>query len=38
MTPIGLVAFPWENEGRHGIAFNADSIQPENAIPVKQAS
>jgi hypothetical protein len=24
----GLVAIPWENDGRHGIAYRADSIRP----------
>jgi hypothetical protein len=26
-----LVATPWENEGRHGIAFRAAEIRPLNA-------
>jgi hypothetical protein len=26
---VGLIAIPWENEGRHGIAYRADSISHE---------
>ncbi|MFG1811228.1 hypothetical protein [Streptomyces sp. NPDC049040] len=28
-----LVAVPWENEGRHGIAFRASEIRPLSAPP-----
>ena len=30
VTVTGLVAFPWEQNGRHGIALRAESIQPAN--------
>jgi hypothetical protein len=35
-TPVqvrDLVATPWENEGRHGIAFRAAEIRPLTATP-----
>jgi hypothetical protein len=28
-----LVATPWENEGRHGVAFRASEIRPLSAPP-----
>ncbi|KNE83498.1 MULTISPECIES: SCO3933 family regulatory protein [Streptomyces] len=33
-----LVATPWENEGRHGIAFRAAEIKPLSAPPTGPAS
>jgi hypothetical protein len=33
-----LVATPWENEGRHGIAFRASEIRPLTATPTASAS
>ncbi len=37
VTLAGVVAYPWEQGDRHGIALRAESIQPENA-PARQAS
>jgi hypothetical protein len=28
---VGLVAFPWQQDGRSGVAFRAESIQPVKA-------
>ncbi|WP_225850925.1 hypothetical protein [Streptomyces sp. HPF1205] len=33
-----LVAMPWENEGRHGIAFRADEIKPLSAPTAGKAA
>ncbi|MFA1546781.1 SCO3933 family regulatory protein [Actinomadura chokoriensis] len=37
VTPVGLVAFPWEavlgGEKRWGVAFRADRIAPVSAVP-----
>jgi hypothetical protein len=28
VRPIRLIGIPWDNDGKHGIAYRADSLQP----------
>ncbi|MGI5206472.1 hypothetical protein ACQEU6_33480 [Spirillospora sp. CA-108201] len=42
VTPVGLVAFPWEavlgGEKRWGVAFRAERIAPVSAVPASDSS
>jgi hypothetical protein len=38
VTMHNVVAYPWEQGDRHGIALRAGGIVPESAVPVQPAS
>jgi hypothetical protein len=38
VTMHNVVAYPWEQGDRHGIALRADGIAPEGAVPAQAAA